>query len=148
MAKTETIGDNSISSQSNASSSTCDQLKDFRFITWNIDGLNEKNIRIRTEAVCNKIKSENAIIVFLQEVIPTTESILRQNLPKYEFFSSNENVVDYYTLTLINKDLVKVESNEIIDFEETSMGRNLLKTRVIKILGLFQNIFYILIIEK
>jgi hypothetical protein len=86
--------------------------------------------------------------VFLQEVIPTTESILRQNLPKYEFFSSNENVVDYYTLTLINKDLVKVESNEIIDFEETSMGRNLLKTRVIKILGLFQNIFYILIIEK
>jgi hypothetical protein len=143
MAKTETIGDKSISSQLNASSSTCDQLKDFRFITWNIDGLNDKNIRIRTEAVCNQIKSENAIIVFLQEVIPSTESILRQNLPKYEFFSSNENVVDYYTLTLINKDLVKVESNQIIDFEETSMGRNLLKTRVINILDLFQNIFYI-----
>jgi len=105
-------------------------LKDFRFITWNIDGIDEKNIRIRTEAVCNIIKRENANIVFLQEVIALSESILREKLPQYQFFSGNADFVEYYTLTLIHKDSVKLDTNQIIEFDESSMGRNLLKTRV------------------
>jgi len=104
-------------------------LKDFRFITWNIDGIDEKDILIRTEAVCNIIKRENPNIVFLQEVVVVSESILRENLPQYLFFSGKANA-RYYTLTLIHKDSVKLETNQIIKFDESLMGRNLLETRV------------------
>ena len=105
-------------------------VKEFRFICWNIDGIDEKNLRIRTESVANYIRNEKALIVFLQEVVPQSERILKESLPEYEFLSGNNNSVDYYVLTLIHKSYVKLETNDIIEFTNTSMGRNLLKTRV------------------
>ena len=105
-------------------------VKEFRFITWNIDGIDEKNVRIRTEAVCKYVRNEKALIVFLQEVIPQSESVIRESLPEYQFFSGMNRSVEYYTLTAIHKSYVKLESNEVSEYSNTIMGRNLLKTKV------------------
>ena len=49
-------------------------------ITWNIDGLEEKSLRKRTQAVINTIREVSADIVFLQEVIPETYSYIQSHL--------------------------------------------------------------------
>ena len=126
MFRNETIGANS----SSVETKVVTEVKEFRFISWNIDGIDQKNLRIRTEAVSRFIREENALIVFLQEVVPQSESVLRETLPDYQFFSGNRDAVDYYTLTAIHKKYVELKSNEVIEFNNTSMGRNLLKTRV------------------
>ncbi|CAG2175408.1 unnamed protein product, partial [Oppiella nova] len=129
--KTKAIEDNSQSSSCEPSVDIdVKDLKDFRFICWNIDGIDEKNLRLRTEAVAKHIKEANALIVFLQEVIHTSEAILRQSLPDYEFLSGNNQIVKYYTLTLVHKKYVKLIDNQVIGFANSIMGRNLLKTRV------------------
>jgi exonuclease III len=113
-----------------SNSETNDKVSGFRFITWNIDGLDKNNIYNRTKMICDIVEREKADVVFLQEVISSTESVLREYLKQYSFFSGFMNCADYYTLTLISKNNVKFESNQIIKYEETSMGRNLIKTRV------------------
>jgi exonuclease III len=76
------------------------------------------------------IEREKADVVFLQEVISSTERVLRKYLKRYSYFSGYMNCVDYYTLTLIRKNNVNFESNQILEYEKTWMGRNLIKTRV------------------
>ncbi|CAG2113095.1 unnamed protein product [Medioppia subpectinata] len=119
-----------VASSSSAEPEVETNVKDFGFLCWNIDGIDEKNLRLRTESVAKHIKDGKAVIVFLQEVIKASEEILRQSLPDYEFFSGNQVFVEYYTMTLIHKKYVKLVSNEVIGFSDSVMGRNLLKTRV------------------
>ena len=106
----------------------------FRHITWNIDGMTEKNIKIRITAVCNLILSEKAELIFLQEVTSPCEMIIRENLGnKFEIFSGNvdSRVDPYYIMTLVAKNSVfKVESNQILNFRQTQMSRNIIKTNV------------------
>ncbi|KAJ9581006.1 hypothetical protein L9F63_023817 [Diploptera punctata] len=47
----------------------------FKFISWNLDGLDERNLKKRTKAVCKIIFMEQPDIVFLQELIPETHFI-------------------------------------------------------------------------
>ena len=47
-------------SKSSSRNSSLDQTptsSTLKFITWNIDGLNEKNLKLRTQAVCKSIES-------------------------------------------------------------------------------------------
>ncbi|XP_042901699.1 tyrosyl-DNA phosphodiesterase 2 [Parasteatoda tepidariorum] len=96
-----------------------------KFITWNIDGLNEKNIKLRTKAVCKSILDEQADMVFLQEVVPETAESLLKNLSGYECFFGNE--VGYFVATLLKKSTVSHSDLEIIDFPNTRMMRHALK---------------------
>lgn len=57
----------------------------FRFITWNLDGLDDRNLKIRTKAVKKIIEAEQPDVVFLQEVVPKTLGYLEENLPQYKF---------------------------------------------------------------
>ena len=54
------------------------------FVTWNIDGLDQHNLKKRTKAVAKILEQEAADIVFLQEVIPETFSYLESKLPGYQ----------------------------------------------------------------
>jgi len=94
--------------------------------------MNEKNLKIRSEAVCATIVKENVSFVFLQEVTPDAEKIVRQNLSnKYVILSGNVNSAPYYTMTLVDKNPgITVENNVIVNFKETLMGRNIIKTNV------------------
>ena len=106
----------------------------FRHVTWNIDGANSKNLKIRIQAICNIIIKEKATLIFLQEVTEEAEEIIKCNLSsKFEIFSGYTGC-SYYTLTLIAKmPNIKIKNNEILNFKQTMMGRNIIKTNVGKI---------------
>ena len=55
-------------------------MKDLSFITWNIDGLGEKNRKERTKAVIQTVLERNPDVVFFQEVIPETLAWLKAAL--------------------------------------------------------------------
>ncbi|MPC14935.1 Tyrosyl-DNA phosphodiesterase 2 [Portunus trituberculatus] len=98
--------------------------KKFCFMTWNIDGLDEKNLKKRTKAVATIIDREKADIVFLQEAIPNTFSYLEQLLPQFLFIPGG--VDNYFTLTLLRRTTVHFDSQSLEPFANTRMGRNLL----------------------
>ncbi|PRD23060.1 UNVERIFIED_CONTAM: Tdp2 [Trichonephila clavipes] len=99
-----------------------------RFITWNIDGLDEKNLMLRTKAVCKTILNEQADIVFLQEVVPTAAEYFLKNLTDYHCLFGNE--VGYFIGTFLKKSTVSYTDYKIIDFN-TRMMRNALKINAI-----------------
>lgn len=66
----------------------------------------------------------------LQEVIQTTEGILRSNLSnQYDFFSG-EYQSEYYTMILVSKKTCVSANKNLINFENSTMGRNLLKVKL------------------
>lgn len=111
------------------------QLRLFRHITYNVDSLNERNLQIRIKAICKIIMDEKATIVFLQEVRMESELIIRQNLSDhFEIFSGfmANSLIDYYTMTLVaRKQWIKIGDGQIIiNFKDTRMNRNILRTDV------------------
>lgn len=71
--------------------------------------------------------------MFLQEVVPQSESILRNQLKEYTIFSGrmwNGFPAQYYTMTLIRKEAAAVISNRVVDFESSVMTRNVIVTKV------------------
>lgn len=113
------------SSSSDSSVPTVKQDSDLKFITWNIDGLSEKNLKLRTRAVCKRIKNEQADVVFLQEIVPETAEYLLSHLPDYQCFFGNE--MGYFTGTFLKKSTIKYEDHEITEFPHTRMMRNVLR---------------------
>ncbi|XP_050714814.1 tyrosyl-DNA phosphodiesterase 2-like [Eriocheir sinensis] len=98
--------------------------KNFAFMTWNLDGLDEKNLKKRTKAVARTIEKEKPDIVFLQEVVPHTCHYLEDLLPQYLFLMGDTD--DYFTATLLQRTTVHFDGQTVVPFANTSMGRNLL----------------------
>ena len=71
-------------------------------ISWNIDGLEEKSLQKRTEAVVKTIREVAADIVFLQEVIPETFSFIQTQLTNYECIAAKDD--NYFVDTLLRRD--------------------------------------------
>ena len=93
-------------------------------ISWNIDGLEAKNLEKRTEAVVKIIKEASADIVFLQEVIPLTFSYIQANLPNYECISAKDQ--GYFVVTLLRRGRVYYDRRKVRDYPTTLMDRHLL----------------------
>ena len=90
-------------------------------ISLNIDGLEQRNLKKRTEAVVQTIKESSADIVFLQGVQTQTLSRLQSSLPNYEFFRAQDP--DYFVVTLLKIESVKYRR---YNARALSMGRHLL----------------------
>ena len=92
------------STEESASVASVQSRKEFLFITWNIDGLDAKNLVLRTEAVCKIIEDIKANVVFLQEVVPESETIIRNKMSKnYMVLSArtwNGFQTKYFVVTL------------------------------------------------
>lgn len=101
---------------------------EFRVITWNIDGLDDHNLKIRTKAVIKIIENENPDIVFLQEVVPKTLNYIEENLPQFKCIPGDHE--GYFTVTMINQFTTYYDDHRIIKFPQTTMGRNLLQVDV------------------
>lgn len=107
--------------------------KELVFIAWNIDGLDDKNLSLRTINVATIVKKANAHVVFFQEVIEESESLLRSHLQEYLFISGREWKgfnANYYVMTALRKDSVGLISHQTVDFENSVMTRNLLISRI------------------
>uniref|UniRef100_A0A4W3IEN9 Tyrosyl-DNA phosphodiesterase 2 n=2 Tax=Callorhinchus milii TaxID=7868 RepID=A0A4W3IEN9_CALMI len=97
-------------------------------LTWNIDGLDQKNIQERARAVCSLIALYTPDIVFLQEVIPPYYNYLKKRAVSYTIIPADEE--GYYTAIMLKKSRVKLLKQEITPFLSTSMERNLLIVQV------------------
>jgi len=93
-------------------------------VSWNIDGLDIKNIKKRTKAVCKILEDEKADIVFLQEVIPETLEYIKSKLSGYECIPGTQG--DYFVVTLLRWGRVYKDASRIIPFPGTRMDRHLL----------------------
>jgi len=93
-------------------------------ISWNIDGLDVKNIRKRTKGVCKIIEDEKADIVFLQEVIPETLEYIKSKLSGFEVIRGIQG--DYFVATLLRWGRVYKDASRLIPFTGSVMGRHLL----------------------
>jgi len=97
------------------------------FVTWNIDGLDKKNLKRRTRAVIEIVQKVAADIVFLQEVVPETFSYMESKLPNYECFAAKQQ--DYFVATLLRKGRVYHDKVKLVEYPTSRMGRHLLAIR-------------------
>ncbi|CAI5779887.1 tyrosyl-DNA phosphodiesterase 2 [Podarcis lilfordi] len=107
----------------------------FSLITWNIDGLDLKNLQDRARGVCSYLALYSPDVVFLQEVIPPVLSYLQKRAVSYTIIPGNTD--GYFTAIMLKKSRVRVLKEEITPFPTTSMMRNLLAVHVSEFLHLF-----------
>jgi len=94
------------------------------FVTWNIDGLDQTNLKKRTKGVCKILEQEKADVVFLQEVIPETFSYIESKMPNYVCLAAKQD--NYFVATLLRKGRVYLDHHTVKDFHSSSMGRHVL----------------------
>ncbi|XP_046400306.1 tyrosyl-DNA phosphodiesterase 2-like isoform X2 [Ischnura elegans] len=102
----------------------------FTFASWNLDGLQSRNLKMRTKAVCKILFEEKIDIVFLQELVPQTIEYIEDRLPEYQVISGRMDEEDYFTAILLLCYTVQYESHKIIQHPGSLMGRNLLCAKV------------------
>ncbi|NXU53524.1 TYDP2 phosphodiesterase, partial [Turnix velox] len=100
----------------------------FSLITWNIDGLDPRNLKERARGICSYLTLYNPDVVFLQEVIPPHLDLLQMRASSYTIIPGN--IDGYFTVIMLKKSRVKLLKHEIIPFPTTSMMRNLLIVHV------------------
>ena len=98
------------------------------FVTWNIDGLDQKNLKRRTRAVIETLIKISADIVFLQEVIPETFSYIESKMTNYECIAAKQS--DYFVATLLRRGRVYMDRHKVVDFPTTRMYRHVLAVQV------------------
>ncbi|KFQ21618.1 Tyrosyl-DNA phosphodiesterase 2, partial [Merops nubicus] len=118
---------------SNTSGNSADLKKQeddssFSLITWNIDGLDLRNLKERARGICSYLALYSPDVVFLQEVIPPHLGLLQMRAGSYTIIPGN--VDGYFTAIMLKKSRVKLLKHEIIPFPTTSMMRNLLVVHV------------------
>uniref|UniRef100_T1IYM3 Tyrosyl-DNA phosphodiesterase 2 n=1 Tax=Strigamia maritima TaxID=126957 RepID=T1IYM3_STRMM len=101
-----------------------DVPKSLKLVSWNLDGLDEKSLPKRTKFVCQIINCELPDVVFFQEVIPETLSLIEKYLPAYDIFQGND--VNYFVVILTKRSTIKCSDHRVIPFATSVMYRNLL----------------------
>ena len=98
--------------------------RELTLVTWNIDGL-DTNLRMeRTRAVIETLTKISADIVFLQEVIPETFSLIKSEMTDYECFAAGQSA--YFVATLMRRGRVVADKHQVLQFPNTRMGRHVL----------------------
>ena len=103
------------------------------FVTWNIDGLDQTNLKKRTKGVCKILEQEKADVVFLQEVffnlnviilssfsievIPETFSYIESKMPNYVCLAAKQD--NYFVATLLRKGRVYLDHHTVKDFHSS-----------------------------
>ncbi|XP_063779333.1 tyrosyl-DNA phosphodiesterase 2 isoform X2 [Pseudophryne corroboree] len=100
----------------------------FSFLSWNIDGLDQSNLQERARGVCSYLALYSPDIIFLQEVIHPYFEYLKKRAVSYTIITGNDD--GYFTAIMLKKSRVKLISQEIVPFPNTSMMRNLLIVNV------------------
>ena len=98
---------------------------EFTYLTWNIDGLDEKALDARTIAAVEQIEAAQVTIVCLQEVVPATLSLIKSKLTNYQVFCDSDGGGEYFTAVLLRRLRVYHDSSWTVPFPSTRMGRGL-----------------------
>ena len=106
--------------------------KDLVLLEWNIQGLLDDCLQLRTAAVISEIQGLKPDIVLLQEVTAVTLMLIKVSLENhYDIVDSRDgNVVLYFTAILSKKTTIKVNLSRTISFSNSMQGRNVLLVEV------------------
>lgn len=97
----------------------------FTVLSWNVDGLDGRNILERTRHICNIINSRKPDVAFLQEVIRDTLPVYQSKCPGYTCKYGPTRA--YFNVMLLKNSTVKPTSElQCIHFQSTQMGRHFL----------------------
>lgn len=106
-------------------------LANLRLLTWNMDGLDGRDLKARTRAVCRLIRTRRPHVVFLQEVVPQTLDLMKSDLgADYSIHIPSILTFAYFTAILVTKKSPKVclDGEPVtFDFPNSTMGRQLLQ---------------------
>ena len=100
-----------------------------KLLSWNLDGLDERELDLRTRSVIQFIKSHSPHVVFLQEVIPQTLAKIRDELG-VDYSVHRKITFSYFPVILVTKRCPKLVLDgvvKVIDFPGSKMGRHLLQ---------------------
>lgn len=99
----------------------------FRVLSWNIDGLDQRNTVERAKAVCCFIQAKIPHVVYLQEVVDATWAEIVKSLSNIYDCYSPPSCANYFIAILVHKKSV-VTTGELkcLDFS-SHMGRQLLQ---------------------
>lgn len=104
------------------SSDSVDDL--LKVISFNIDGLDQKNIELRTNSICDIVKRSQADVVLLQEVVPLTLALLESHLSS-AFHVLHTGPGEYFTAILVHRRRMRLGESRVFDFHGSAMGRKL-----------------------
>ncbi|KAK3764218.1 hypothetical protein RRG08_044144 [Elysia crispata] len=105
-----------------------------RVLSWNIDGLDPDNLQSRTEGACSVLLQERPEVIFLQEVVHRSLSIIKSKLEShYTVVTGDLDFVNipgaYFTAMLLRKDSVVIEKVRMMDFPRSLMSRDLMEVQ-------------------
>ncbi|GFR70127.1 tyrosyl-DNA phosphodiesterase 2-like [Elysia marginata] len=111
-----------------------DQDGVLRILSWNIDGLDPDNLQSRTEGACAVLLQEHPEVIFLQEVVHRSLSIIKTRLEhRYTVVTGDLDVVNtpgaYFTAMLLKKDCVERERVRVMDYPGSLMDRDLMEVQ-------------------
>jgi tyrosyl-DNA phosphodiesterase 2 len=99
------------------------------FITWNVDGLDDRNLPKRTSYIIGQIMHLKPDVVFMQEVIDTTVDMFERGLVDYHILQQTSSAygspMDYYTCVMLRRTTVYLDSAETKPYDNSRMGRAL-----------------------
>ncbi|CAK5059153.1 unnamed protein product [Meloidogyne enterolobii] len=103
-------------------------------ISWNVDGLDDRQREKRFTAALYIIAKTNPEVIFLQEMVePLMPQLNGLMSPMYNTFIQKPNC-GYFCITLVSKN-IKIIKDEFIPFDNTTMGRGMLIVE-----GIWQNL--------
>uniref|UniRef100_A0A5S6QXT7 Endo/exonuclease/phosphatase domain-containing protein n=1 Tax=Trichuris muris TaxID=70415 RepID=A0A5S6QXT7_TRIMR len=120
----------SSSSADDSTPAASDVAKRFSLLSWNVDGLDPHNVKSRASAVADTILETKPTVVFLQEVVEENLTVLRKKLsPEYHELS-RDTACHYFTKTFLHRDSASCQSEHVIPFEGSQMGRDMMVAQV------------------
>lgn len=103
-------------------------------LSWNLDGLDSRDLDERTKAVCQFIGNRKPKMIFLQEVTHKSLTRLEMSLKSnYTFHCPPKIVASYFTVILITKEHPSISMNGevgLFNFPGSTMGRQLLQVPI------------------
>jgi len=93
-------------------------------VTWNIDGLDEKNLGKRTAHVIHIMKKIKPDVILLQEVTTQIVEDLERHLVDYQIIEQAAGG-EYFTCILLRHTTVYLDKTMAKGFENSRMGRGL-----------------------
>ena len=99
-------------------------------LSWNIDGLDGREIPTRIFGVSETIHDHSPDIIMFQEVTDETLTLLQRLSEMYDF--TVYKVVNYYNIIMVKKDKALIQAEQTcIEFANSGMGRFLLIKKLI-----------------
>lgn len=106
---------------------TLRKANQIKVLSWNLDGLDNVSLPARTNAAIDIITREEPDVVFLQEVVALSWSIIKMDrllTSTYRLVPADPNV-QYFTAVLVNKTTVFVDDERVRSFHTSMMMRKL-----------------------